>query len=106
MRRFPVKNEFLDIAAEVGTDYLLFGTLLLNDKNGNKIKNIEFNEHGNVLRINVEILQQWLQGKGRKPLTWQTLVKCLQETKLIALAQKVESSLLQQRSYHSQSEEF
>ena len=101
-----MKNGFLDIAAEVGTDYQLFGTLLLNDKNGNKIKNIEFSKLGDVLRINVEILQQWLQGKGRKPVTWQMLVKCLQEANLNVLAEKMKSSLLQQYSSHKQSEEF
>ena len=106
MRQFPVKNGFLDIVTEVGTDYQLFGTLLLNDKNGNKIKNIEFSKLGDVLRINVEILQQWLQGKGRKPVTWQTLMKCLQEANLNALAEKMKGSLLQQYSSHIPSEEL
>ena len=50
-------------------------------------------EHDDPLRITIEILQQWLQGKGRKPVAWQTLVRCLQDTGLEVLADNMKSSL-------------
>ena len=78
---------------EIGTNYEKFGTLLLEDKKGNKVKNIKVSEHGDPVDITVEILKQWLQGKGRKPVTWQTLVKGLQDTDLNVLADDIESSL-------------
>ena len=93
IRRFPEKNKFFDIAEEIGTDYERFGTFLLEDNNGNKIKIIERNKRGDVLDINVEILRQWLQGKGRRPVTWQTLIQCMQYSKLPVLSERIESSL-------------
>ena len=87
----------MDLAEEIGADYKKFGTLLLEDKKGKKVKNIEVTEHGDPVDITVEILTQWLQGKGRKPVAWQTLVKCLRDTDLNALADNMESLLSEQK---------
>ena len=75
---------------EIGPDYEKFGTFLLEDKKGNKVDSISKSK---PVDITVEILKQWLNGKGRKPVTWQTLVKCLRDTDLNALAGEMESSL-------------
>ena len=93
LRRFPVKRKHIDIAEEIGPDYEKFGTLLLEDEKGNKVKNIKVSERGDPVDITVEILKQWLQGKGRKPVTWQILVKGLRDTNLNTLADDIESSL-------------
>ena len=77
------QSKFIDIAEEIGADYELFGTLLLEDNNGNKIKIIEKSERDDVLRIVAEILQQWLKGKGRLPVTWHTLIQCMRESNLL-----------------------
>ena len=89
---FPVKDSFIDIAKEIATDYKLFGTQLLKDSNGSKVRIIEM-KHKDPVNIAVEILEQWLQGRGRMPVTWETLVKCLRDTNLNVLADIVESSL-------------
>ena len=78
---------------EVGPNYEKFGTLLLEDKKGNKVDSIAKSKHYISVDITVEILKQWLQGKGRKPVTWQTLVKCLQDTNLNAVADDMQRSL-------------
>ena len=82
-------NGHMDLAEEIGADYEKFGTLLLEDKKGNKVKNIKVSKRGDpveiTVEITVEILKQWLQRKGRKPVAWQTLVKCLRDTDLNAL---------------------
>ena len=88
-----MENTFIDIAEEIGPDYQHFGTLLLEDNNGNKIKIIEKSEHGDVVGIVAEILRQWLQGKGRRPVTWQTLTQCIRDTNLNVLSDRMESSL-------------
>ena len=93
LRHFPVTNGYVDIAVEIGTNYEKFGTLLLEDKKGNKVDSIAKSKHYIPVDITVEILKQWLQGKGRKPVTWKTLVKCLQDTNLNALADDMQSSL-------------
>ena len=81
-----MKDESIDIAEKIGTDYELFGTLLLNDDDGTKVKNIEISKHGDPVHITVEILKQWLQGKGKKPITRRTLMNCLRDTGLNVLA--------------------
>ena len=83
----------MDIVIEIGPEYEKFGTLLLEEKMGNKVKNIKISERGDPVNITVEILKQWLQGKGRKPVTWQTLVTCLRATDLNVLADNIEISL-------------
>ena len=83
----------MDLVIEIGPEYEKFGTLLLEEKMGNKVKNIKISERGNPVDITVEILKQWLQGKGRKPVTWQTLVTCLRDTDLNVLADNIEISL-------------
>ena len=88
-----MKDGFIDIAAQIGTDYELFGTFLLDDKNGHKVKNIERTEHGDSMRITLEILRQWLQGKSSNPVTWQTLIACLRDTHLNAIADTIERTL-------------
>ena len=89
-----MKNAFIDIVVHIGPDYEKFGTLLLEDKYGNYITMIRASERDDPLRIVPEILKQWLQGKGRTPVTWQTFVSCLRDTKLNVLADKIENSLL------------
>ena len=94
LRHFPVKDSFIDIVEEIATNYRHFGTRLLNDDGGSKVRIIEM-KHEDPVDITVEILEQWLQGKGRLPDTWQTLVKCLRELKLHVLANSIQSSLSQ-----------
>ena len=101
LRYFPVKDGHIDIAQEIGTDYEKFGTLLLEDKTGNKVNNIKASERDNSLLITVEILRQWLQGKGKEPVTWRTLVTCLRATGLNVLAENIDHSL----SEHNENKE-
>ena len=93
LRQFPVKDAYIDTAVEIGPHYEKFGTLLLEDKKGNEIDNIAKSKHYIPVDITVEILKLWLQGKGRKPVVWQTLVKCLQDTGLNVLADNMDCSL-------------
>ena len=99
-----MKVSFIDIAKEIATDYKHFGTLLLNDDGGSKVSIIEM-KHEDPVDITFEILEQWLQGKGRMPVTWQTLVNCLRDTDLHVLANIIQSSLssgMDSHRYHSE----
>ena len=78
---------------EIGTYYNMFGVLLLNDKSGAIISALEQQHHSRATAVNFEILQQWIQGSGIQPVTWETLVKVLRKSKLNTLADKIESSL-------------
>ena len=92
----------MDIVAQIAPDYEAFGTFLLDDEIGHKVRNIEITEHGDSLRITVEILRQWLQGKGRIPVTWQTLIACLRDSHLNVIANAVERTLPGQDVDHSE----
>ena len=59
------------------------------------MKTIERSERGDSLRITVEILRQWLQGNGKLPVSWQTLVQCLQNSNLNVISDSIETSLLE-----------
>ena len=93
LRRFPVKDQFMDIVAEIQNDYEQFGTQLLEDSKGVKIKGIAMSKLGDPVAITVEISRQWLLGKGRTPVTWRTFVECLRESGLNVPADYIETAL-------------
>ena len=94
-----MNSGFKDIVAEIQNNHEHFGTLLLEDTNGNVVKGIEkANNNGDPVDITVEILRQWLQGSGRLPVTWQTLIKCLRGAKLNVAADYIEGALFQESS--------
>ena len=90
-----MKNGYKDLVAEIKNDYQIFGTLLLKDDIGNILAGIEKAKQGNPEDITVEVMHQWLQEKGRMPVTWETLAKCLHEAKLNAVAGYIENALSQ-----------
>ena len=93
LRYFPVKDGFKNIVAKIQNDYYQLGRQLLEDSNGVRIKGIEKSNPDNPLAITVEILRQWLQGKGRTPVTWRTFVDCLRESRLNTPADYIEAAL-------------
>lgn len=84
----------VNLAEKIGDKYYEFGFLLLEDK----ISAIESEERGKVLNINRRIFQAWLQGKGKVPVSWATLIAVLQDTELKTLARDIETAL---KSSHS-----
>ena len=79
----------INIAKEIGDDYKCFGTLLLEDETGQKVKNMESKHHSDPSKINILILEEWLNGKGKKPVTWAILVEVLHDTELSTLANDI-----------------
>ena len=88
-----MKDRFEDIVAEIQNDYEHFGIQLLEDSNGVRIKGIEQAKLGHPVAITLEILRQWLQGKGRTPVTWRTFVECLRESRLNVPANYIEAAI-------------
>ena len=95
LQRFPLKDGYINIAEEIANDYKSFGSFILDDERGSKVAAIAKTEHDSVA-ITLEILRQWLQGKGRMPVTWLTLIKCLRDTGLNVLADDIKSALSQE----------
>ena len=80
------------IIRSIGTKYPQFGTLLLNDDNGELVSALEHQHHHNTDCINHAILAKWLEGNGREPRNWATLIAVLSEMGL-DLAQDVKDNL-------------
>ena len=45
-------------------------------------------------RICCKILQEWLEGKGLQPVTWETLTKTFRDTGLSSLAEQIQIATL------------
>ena len=94
---FPLRErdgEGLNIINRIGTTYRMLGTMLLNDDTGATTEAIEQRFNQKASDINYEILRRWLQGGGKTPVTWMTLVRVLKQVELIELSRKIENSLL------------
>ena len=75
----------LNVHKKVGANYYTFGILLLND-DGCLVDSMEDECRGKPERIVIKILQEWLQGSGLLPVTWNTLIETLKKTGLPELA--------------------
>lgn len=84
-----------DIVQRIGAKHHVFGINLLNDEDGSKTSGFEDRFGRDAYRICLEIFKLWLQGQGRKPVTWVTLVTVLKDIDLLTLASEIETSLTQ-----------
>ncbi len=83
----------LNLPQQIGTHYTQFGIMLLNDETGARITAIESQHLRNAQDINLEVFKSWINGEGRKPISWNTLVTVLREIGLNPLADKINSAL-------------
>ena len=89
--RFRGRERTINIPREIGTNYYYFGLHLLDDPNGTRTQSLELEYRQNSERINTEILREWATGRGKKPVTWETLTEVLHEIELGALASEIEA---------------
>lgn len=83
----------IDITKKVGTDCRNLGVMLLNDEDGSVVKAIVSQYQLDAVEITVEILTQWVCGKGKQPVSWRTLIDTLQDIGLTELATAIDESL-------------
>ena len=60
---------------------------------GHDISRIERDHKESVVRACQAMFSEWLEGKSRKPITWNTLIKALKEAEYSELASEVETVL-------------
>ena len=89
--KFPVKKGDMSVLERIGTHYNIFGIHLLNDETGVIVDGIVRDHRGDD--INLAILKKWLQGQGKQPVMWKTLVEVLRDAKLTVLADEVYGNL-------------
>ena len=86
-------RESVNIITEVGAKYQMFGILLLDDKTGAYVRSLIKKHSGDCESINMETVEEWLQGRGAKPVSWRTLTRKLKAVKLTVLAQEIIDTL-------------
>lgn len=87
----PPINLFNEVPSK--DDLIKFGTLLLDDPYGTRIKRIEEEYKYSMYEMTREICRQWLRGSGKHPVTWNILIRVLKQTQLLTLAGRIESSI-------------
>ena len=60
--------------------------IILDDDSGNRVANFRDSFGPDPSAITQEILKEWLNGRGKKPVTWNTLIWALNKAKLHTLA--------------------
>ena len=85
--RFRGRERRINIPQEIGVKYYQFGLLLLEN---NTIRSIAHKHREDPERINIEVLEEWVTGRGKHPITWQTLTQVLCDIELCTLAAEIE----------------
>ena len=93
---FKAGDRSINIPREIGSKYQNFGAQLLQEHTSAHIDDLEHRYRGSGEDINRHILQEWLEGRGRKPTTWTTLARVLREIEKGELAAKLEEFLSSQ----------
>ena len=88
---FQGKERIINFSKEIGTNYQTFGKLLLGDNTGALVDSVAHKHSGDLQRINTEIFEQWITGKGKHPVTWRTLTQVLRDVGLTVLAGEIEA---------------
>ena len=85
----------MNVTERIGTSYGKLGPLLLRDDDGAVTQAIRDQYHHDAAKINQEILQRWIQGKGKgmQPVQWSTLIDVLKKIELSPLAKEIEDNL-------------
>ena len=78
-----------NIPQQISTNFLNFGILLLEDKDGARIRSIIHKYRENSEQINIKVLEEWIAGRGKHPVSWDTLIEVLQVIGLGALASDI-----------------
>ena len=78
----------LGVPERAGVHCTIFGTLLLDDTAGCRVKNIEESNKGDPELIVINILRYWLT-REPTPVTWENLIKTLRESGLNTLAEDI-----------------
>jgi len=88
---FRGRERRINISQEIGTKYITFGSLLLEERTGESVSAIAHKHMYDSEQTSLEILQEWIAGRGRHPITWNTLIEVLHDIELSTLAREIEA---------------
>ena len=79
----------INILNRITVGYDDFGTKLLNDTDGNKMAVIKNDTLGNAAKIKRKIIEEWIRGGGRRPVSWKTLATVIEIMEYVDLAKDI-----------------
>ena len=83
----------IKIIQKTNTHYTELAMHLLNDDNCDIVSGLEEKCHHDPVKIITAVYKKWIDGTGRTPVTWQTLVDVLKEIELHSLADEIGTAL-------------
>ena len=86
---FPGMKRRINIAKDISTHYREVGTFLLEEETNATVNSLSHSCNRDCEEINSRLLNRWLEGKGKKPITWETLVEVLRKAELQVLADEI-----------------
>ena len=87
------KQKTLNIIQRTSTHYANLSMFLLNGDNCDIVDSLKEKYRGDPEEIVTAVYKKWINGAGRQPVTWQTLVDVLRDIKLNSLAEEMETAL-------------
>ena len=88
---FKTRSGRINILEQIGTHYRELGILLLDDTTGAVTKAITEHYNYDATNIIIEIFEKWIQGKGKLPVEWDTLIEVLNDIGLSELVNKIKA---------------
>ena len=76
---FPGKKGKFSVPQKIGVHYKLFGIGILDDSNGDRVSSIAHKNKDDPDRINLDILTEWVNGRGIHDRTWGGLLNMLSQ---------------------------
>ena len=89
--RFRGRERRINIPQEIGIQFSDFSKFLLEDDTGARTRSIAYKHRDDAEQINMEVLRQWINGRGKHPITWETLTEVLHDIELSTLAGDIEA---------------
>ena len=84
----------MEILATIAAHWQDFGYLLDFDETGRTIDRIAREHQLRPIDCCAAMLREWLEGRGRQPATWATLIDLLKDADINDLAQQLEKMVL------------
>ena len=89
---FPGRTRTINVAREIGVQYQLVGTALLDDTRGTIVPAILETCHHIIERVNTELLRTWVQDEVIGDRSWHSLIGVLRSSGCEALADDIEEA--------------
>ena len=87
----------MDIIATIAQDWKNFGIYLDFDETGCTLSRIANDCPLNSMDCCTQMMREWLEGTGKQPATWATLIALLRDAEMNDLAEQVETTIVAQR---------